>query len=233
MTLAVRGDTVREDLLVPLGFFGPGFRLEGFYRGCVGPGLLTARLAVGARAVFDRFGHFGISIDYGVDVSWILTAYTGEGWRFALGPAFAWDTSINYLASWDDAHAYWLGTQWLGPSGRFLVRAFDGWRVEAGVTLALIGLESRPPLVRFKKQDALNQFSYYVVETHSSERFVGIQDLQVLRLEVTLRPVALEASDAAGGWAFGVDTRLKRTGTPKMTVDLSVAIFASYAWGWP
>jgi hypothetical protein len=43
----LRGDAVREDLLVPLTFSGPGIRLMLGYRGLVGPGLLAISGDVG------------------------------------------------------------------------------------------------------------------------------------------------------------------------------------------
>jgi hypothetical protein len=43
VALGLRGDAIRDDLLVPLAFAGPGLQVQGFYRGWVGPGVMTAR----------------------------------------------------------------------------------------------------------------------------------------------------------------------------------------------
>jgi len=232
----LRGDAVREDLVVPLTFSGPGVRLLAAYRGWVGPGLLSARGDLGLAFLFNRFGHIAATLDYNAEVAWTTRVLRGVGWHLSLGPAIALDSRVNYLYSWDDAHGYWLGTEWLGPMVRHTRRVSDRWRLEAGTSLALVGFEGRPPSYRYNKQDALTHVDYFFTQPQRSERFVTLADLQVLRIDVAFRHAAYGAPDPSSeigrGWAFGVDVRFARTTVAATNINLGACLYAKHAWGW-
>ena len=228
----VRGDAVREDLVVPLTFSGPGVRMLAGYRGWLGPGLVTARLDVGLAFLFNRFGHIAATVDYSAEVAWTTRILRGMGWHLSLGPALALDTRVNYLYAWDDAHGYWLGTQWLGPALRHARRISDHWRFESGASLAVVGFEGRPPSYRYNKQDALTHLDYYFTQPQRSERFVTLADLQVLRIDAAVRRAAYGASEVGRGWAFGIDIRFARTDVVATNINLSACLYAARAWGW-
>jgi hypothetical protein len=229
--VGLRADVVREDLVVPLGFAGPGLRLLPSYRGRVGPGVLAARADLGLAFLFNRYGHIAATLDYGAEAAWTVTVRRRENWHLALGPALALDSRVNYIYSWDDAHVYWLGSEWLGPAARYGRHLNDRWRLEAGATLALLGFEGRPPTNRYNKQEASPHLGYFFTQPHRSERFVFINDLQVIRLDLAARRAAYSGSDVGRGWSFGLDFRLARTGIPATNINLGVCFYASRAWG--
>ena len=228
----VRGDAVREDLVVPLTFSGPGGRLLLGYRGWLGPGLLTARLDSGFAVLFNRYGHIAATLDYSAEVAWTACFRRGMGWHLSLGPVLALDSRVNYLYAWDDAHGYWLGSQWLGPALRHARRISDHWRLESSASLAVLGFEGRPPSYRYNKQDALIHVDYYFIQPQRSERFVTLADLQVLRIDAAVRHAAYSSSEVGQGWAFGIDIRFTRTDIVATNINLSACLYAARSWGW-
>ena len=215
--ITLRGDAVREDLLVPLTFGGGGFRVAGFFRGSLGPGQLLARASFGFAPIFDRFGDLAATLDYGLDAAWLLPASA----HFSLGPMFAWETRINYLYRWDDAHAYWLGTQWLGLAARFSTPLSSEWRLEVAGSMALLGFEGRPPAYRLIKQEGVDRVAYYFSAPLQSESFSTPATLQAFRLDVSLR--------RALGWSLGLETSFTRAPLPAPNFNLSVGLSASRA----
>ena len=236
----LRGDAVREDLVVPLTFSGPGVRLLALYRGWIGPGLLTVRADVGLAFLFNRYGHIAATLDYSAEAAWTARVLRGMGWHLSLGPVVALDSRVNYLYSWDDAHGYWLGSQWLGPMLRHARRLSDRWQLESSASLALLGFEGRPPAYRYNKQDALTHVDYFFSQPQQSERFVTLADLQVLRIDVAFRHAAYDGSatgsevgsEIAGGWAFGIDIRFAQTDVVSTNINLGACLYAARSWGW-
>ena len=230
--LGIRGDAVREDLIVPLTFSGPGARILFLYRASVGPGLLTARADIGLAVLFNRFGHLAATLDYGAEVAWTARFFRGMGWHLSLGPALAFDSRVNYIYSWDDAHGYWLGSQWLGPMLRHARRLSNSWRLESSASLAVLGFEGRPPAYRYNKQEALTHVDYYFTQPQRSERFVTLADLQVLRIDVAVRRTVYSSSEVGRGWAFGLDLRFAQTDVVATNINLGVCLYAARSWGW-
>jgi hypothetical protein len=230
-SVGLRGDVVRDDLLVPLAFVGPGLQLLASYRGWVGPGILNARADLGAAVVFNRFGHPGLTVSYGALADWTLTVLRATAWHISLGPALALDSRESVIITWDDAHGYWLGSQWLGPAARFMGQVNAAWRLEASAAMALVGFESRPPSYRKKKQEIRPGVGFFFTQPTQSEKFVMLDELQVFRLELALRRAAYDRFDVGRGWAFGLDFRLASTTIPDTNINLSLCLFAGRSWG--
>jgi hypothetical protein len=230
-SIGLRGDVVRDDLLVPLAFAGPGLQFLASYRGWVGPGVLNARADLGAAVVFNRFGHPGLTISYGALADWTLTVLRANTWHISLGPALALDSRMSLLMSWDDAHGYWLGSQWLGPAARFMGQVSSAWRLEASAAMAFVGFEGRPPSYRYKKQELRPGVGYLFTQPERSEKVVMLDELQVFRLELAMRRAAYNRFDVGRGWAFGLDFRLASTTVPATNINLSMCLFAGRSWG--
>jgi hypothetical protein len=232
VAFGLRGDAVRDDLLVPLGFAGPGFQLQGFYRGWVGPGVLTAQADFGFARLFNRYGHNAATGTYGANVAWTFNVLYRETWHLEVGPTMVVENRTNYIYDWDDAHIYWLAAEWLGPAVRHVRRLTDTWRLEASGSVALVGFQSRPPSYRYNKQETSEDISYFFTRPMQSASFVMVNDLQVFRLDVALRRAAYSRFDVGRGWSFGLDFRMSRTGIPETNINLSLCAYVSRAWGW-
>jgi hypothetical protein len=232
VALGLRGDAVREDLIVPLTFAGPGFQVQGFYRGWVGRGVMTAQADFGFARLFNRFGHDAATLTYGAHAAWTFNVLYRETWHLELGPTVVYESRTNYLYSWDDSHIYWLGAQWLGPAVRHVRRLTDSLRLEASASMALLGFEGRPPSYRYNKQETSYHVGYYFTRPVESETFVMVNDLQVLRLDLAIRQAAYSRFDVGRGWSYGLDFRMVRTGIPDTNINLSLCAYLSRAWGW-
>jgi hypothetical protein len=231
LAAGLRGEAVREDLVVPLGFSGPGIRLMGGYRGEVGPGMLAVHGDLGMAFLFNRYGHQAATIDHDLDAAWTLPFRRTAISHWALGPMLAIEGHFNFLFSWDDSHAYWLAAQWLGPAVRYGRRLTEEWRLESRAGLALLGFMGRPPSYRYRKQETRPSVIYPFSQPYGSESFVTAAELQAARLDVAVRRRPYSGSDVGNGWSFGVDLRLARAGTPATSINLGVCLYAARAWG--
>jgi hypothetical protein len=225
--LAAQYGAVRDDLVVPLGFGGVGFRVGGQYGGTAGPGWLGTRLELGARYVLERYGHEGYVVDYGAEARWPIRLGGGRWWT-GLGAALAWDTRMNRLESWDSAHGFWLASEWLGPALRARGPVGEDWDIEITSAVALAGFASRPPEVQLHLQDPVDSVSYYLSLPFEEQQFVTVSDLQVVRAEVALHPP--RRPGAHGAWSFGSDVRFARHDDPVPVIDLSLTTWVGRAW---
>lgn len=216
--------SVRDDLLVPLAFGGAGPRVGGQLSAPVGGARLDAHLDLGLRILANRFGHIAASVDHSAD----LRLYW-ELWprlRLELGPMLAWDARMNYLESWDNAHGYWLGSQWAGPALRWS-RRLGASDLRVGIAGAVVGAYGRPPDHRFVKQDPLKNVGFWFAGPVRGERLAGPASLQALRLEIALdRPV-----EGGKRWSYGLDTRFTRAVEPRPSFDLSSTLYFARTWG--
>jgi hypothetical protein len=233
VSLGVRADAVRDDLLVPLTFAGPGVGTALSYRGVIGPGYLAARADLGFSFLFNRYGHGGATLDWGAAAAWTLPIRRRPSSYLALGPAMVLDSRLSVIYSWDDARGYWLGTEWLGLQLRYGQRLSEAWRLESSLTFALVGFEGRPPAYRYRKQELRPQVGYLLGRPLASQEGVTALDLQAVRLDVAMRPSAFTGSDVGRGWSWGLDARMTRTTLRAYNLNLSACLYASYAWGWP
>ncbi len=229
--LGLRADAVREDLLVPLTFSGPGVRLMVGYRGEVGPGMLAANGDLGFAFLLNRYGHQAAAIEHNLDASWTVPFRRTTVSHWALGPMVAAEGHFNYIYSWDDAHPYWLAAQWLGPAVRYGRALSERWRLESRAALAVLGFEGRPPTYRYRKQEMRPSVTYPFTQPYGPESFVTVADLQAVRFDLALRRTGYTGSDVGRGWSFGFELRLARTGTPVTNINLDAGIYAARAWG--
>lgn len=214
-------ESVRDDLLVPLAFSGPG---AAFGVGLVvplGPGTLVSRAGFGFAVVFDRLGFFGGALRYGADVSWLVPLGSSG---VDLGLTLALDTRVNYFYRWDDAHSYWLGTQWLGPAVR--ARRSLGHSLSLTVLgqLAAVGFAGRPPPDRLVKQEGVDRFAYYFSAPHTDERLVSVDRLQLFRLEGAL--------EWSSGWALVLQLRStsSQLSAPTFALSATAAVRRTIPW---
>ena len=221
-TVAVGIDSgaVRDDLLVSLGFGGAGPWLGGSGRVPIGPGDLDLGADMSLRVLSSTYGQLAFSGAHAVDVRYLLRASDS----FAIGPAAVWSGEVAYLESWDDAHAYWIGSQWFGPAARW-VHDRKRSRVELAFALGLFGGLGRPDEgPRLEKQDPLKRLSYWFTAPVQGERWATLGTCQNALVDVRLSPRERH-------WAVGLDTRLVRTTVPAIAVDLGATAWIGHTWG--
>jgi hypothetical protein len=222
--------STRDDILVPRAFSGPRLALELRYVGLLGPGLLQAELHVAAGYLLDRDAEQAIALDHAIDVQYAFPLDEKAAFQQALGPALGVDTDVAWLVSWDNAHAYWIATRWLGAAWRAFVPAWAGFRWDLAAELPLIGLLSRPEGYRHNKQDALDRVSFYFFDVQAHPKPVWFGELQQLRLTVDLWHSASN-SFVAHGWALGAETRIVHATEPRSAFAFRAGLRFSASWG--
>jgi hypothetical protein len=223
-TLGVGIDSgaVRDDLLVSLGFGGAGPWIGGGGRIRLGPGDLDLGADVSLRVSSSSYGQIAFSGVHDADVRYLLRASDSVG----IGIAGVWSGVVDLLESWDDAHAYWLGSQWVGPAARWTLDARRS-RVELALAVGLVGGLGRPEdAPRLEKQDPLKRVSYWFTAPVQGERWTSLPTTQNALLDVHWSP-----HDEGRKWAAGLDTRLVRTTEPVIAVDLGATAWVGRTWG--
>lgn len=175
---------VRDDLLVPLRFAGPGagisfghaFEDDGFR--------LESRFRLTASALFDRYGTTNAvllpSLDLGAHRHVTCFGETTLG----LGAFLSLNETVFYPMAWDDAHAYWLGVTSIGPSAR-LVTPLGERHVALELGIPVLGLVSRPPRHRLYKVDDLVNAGFWFSRFADEPKLTSVHELQALRLRGT------------------------------------------------
>lgn len=228
--LGLRATSVRDDLLVPLAFSGPGLAVGASYQGLVGRGTLDARFEFDVSAVENRFGHEGGTLAHALAVGYLLPVHAAGAWRFSAGAVVGESTDSLYLESWDDTHGYWLGILYLGAAASGAGALSASWQLETRVELALLGTAGRPEEFRRTKQEPLADVSFHVVHPHEDGRVFGPWNVQLLRLDVAARRRS-SGDGAARGWSFGLQGRFARAGFPQTIIVLEGVVYAARAWG--
>ncbi|NQV14840.1 hypothetical protein HQ531_05220 [bacterium] len=144
----------RDDLIVPLGFHGPGIALGLSYR----RNSEKWKLLLPARFKFDfvlnRFSHPGRTFSVDFNPTFLKPLILDEKLGLVhIGLAFPFKINNYFPFSWDDAHLYWftinstaLVLEW-GPPGR------TAKPLSFHLELPFISRISRPPVYRHDKQD--------------------------------------------------------------------------------
>jgi hypothetical protein len=219
----------RDDLIVPRASSGPRLGLSGRYAGVMGPGTLHVQLHLAAAYVLDRDGNPGLAIDHAIGADYVFDLGQRDGLRQAVGPAIGADTDVAGLVSWDNAHAYWIATRWIGVSWRAHMPAWQGWRWDVGIEVPAFGLLSRPPSYRHNKQDALNHVGFYLFDVQSDPTPVWFTELQQLRVAVDLWK-GDSANFVARGWALGVETRFAHAVEPQSAFAIRTTLRFTATW---
>ena len=225
--------SVRDDTLVPLASTGPALTLSARFVGTAGPGMVDAEFRFGGGVVFDRETRPGVVFAHGMRLAYLPIVHaSAESWSIAVGPVVAWDTDIFWLAKWDDAHAYWLGRRWLGPSLRAWRLLSPSTRLDVSAETSLLGFESRPPAYRHNKQDATTHFDFYFADVNRDAAFGSLADFQAVRVAVDVHRFE-RAATVPNGWGLGVEARVAHSRRPEDAFVIETSIRLERAWGVP
>jgi hypothetical protein len=171
------------------------------------------------RVLFDDAGNPAMSNGHGIDARWLVPV----SGAVALGPALVWDGRVAHFFDWDDAHAYWLGDQWVGAAIGWSRPMREG-DLDVSLVVALVGAVGRPEDgPRLDKQDPLARFSYWFTAPTQNERWVGPGTFQAARADARL-PI----SDR---WSVGLDARFARTTEVALTTELGAHVWTGATWG--
>lgn len=221
--------SARDDTLVPLAHTGPRVALSPRYFGDLGFALLFADGRFGLAYVLGAEGEEGLTSIWGLHAGLLFDLNAGEDYGISLGPALGWDNETFYFGDWDDAHAYWLGTLWLGPRMHTYRRLGERWRADFDAQLALVGFFARPPAYRYHKQETSEDLLAFLEwPTHNLEPgWFG--DFQVVRASLdfyrTRRPGPIPT-----GLGLGIEAGFSHAASPDDVLSFETVARLSYSW---
>lgn len=159
----------REDLVVPLGFHGPGLSLGSTYTRHGERDLIHVIFAFSGGYLKNRYSHEAYVMRFGLRPSWLrnLARHDGLGDIWG-GVSLPIQMNNLFLESWDDAHLYWLTAYSLAPAIEWQKKISQRDRAVIRIGVPLVSLVSRPPSYRHNKQDALSHWTYHFKEPNQS-----------------------------------------------------------------
>jgi len=188
---------LRDDIVCPLKWSGPGGTLEaGYWRRSRG-GRSGVELSLPLGLLNNRYGHRAGALGLRVGYTNLrhLADPRGRGSIF-LGGCVRRDSDLDLYVDWDDEHLYWITTYDLGVAARHEVQLKNGHDLEFQAVLPVVSLVSRPPRRRFYKIDDFKNPGFYLTKPQESLRFTALGELVSFDASVSY------AFAAAGSWAF-------------------------------
>lgn len=194
--------SVRDDLLIPLAFSGPGIVLglgahkeHGLWEWSVDSRLRMDFIA-------NRFSHPGASTALDIEPSLLRHVCTSP-WDFNIytGPSLRYQMNNQFIFSWDDAHLYWTTVRGLNLDLSMRKQLNSNRLLSLDISIPLYSQISRPDAQRLEKQDpSLMSLGFFppsgsrefTTGTYHSYRSVGFE-------------IKLQNSISGSTWLLGFD----------------------------
>lgn len=216
----------REDLVVPISFDGPTFALGGQYSRQTEHTSLQLRLNLSVALLKNRFSHEAYAASLELRPSWTKRIWSGmPDKQIWFGIALPMQMRNLFWDSWDDSHLYWLTTYSFALVGEYHTRLPRLGNTVIRLDMPIIGFVSRPPEYRYKKQEALNHFSYHLSAPNKSFVFKGIWGYQSPMLQLLITG---GSNGARRG--FGLELMLDHCVKPKDIWILQIKLLFRYQW---
>jgi hypothetical protein len=217
----------REDLLVPLGFNGPGVSLGGVYNRQKDNKLFTICLKLSAGYLKNRYSHEAGLATLELRPSWLWRVNQnkrfGDFWAGICVP-LQMNSDLG-LHSWDDAHLYWLTAYSFGLAMEWQKSISQKNIAILRMETPLMGWVSRPPSYRYLKQERLTHFSYQFSELNRSLLFETLDTYRALYIQMQLvheLPSSL--------LSYGIEFQYNYCNRPQNIYILNTSMFISYQW---
>jgi len=175
---------VRDDLLVPLRFSGPGAGISFGHAFDDGGFRFESRFRLTASVLFDRYGTTNAALLPNLDLGAHRHVTSFGDTQLALGAFLSLKETVLYPMAWDDAHAYWLGVTSIGPSARLLT-PMGKRHMALELGMPIVGLVARPPRHRLYKVDNLVNVGFWFSRFADEPKLTSVHELQALRLRAT------------------------------------------------
>lgn len=220
---------LRDDLLRPFRFSGPGGGLSFAYANVSSTAEHDVRLALGMAHLSNAFGQESYVARLRGHYGYLRTlSREGSAVRWSLGAAVRGSLLPAYHANWDDAHLYWFTSYDVGPTSKLQWSLTQRGTLAFSIELPVLALVSRPPRHRFNKQDELKSPGFWFTQPHNDLTPATITRYWAVgaRTSYFFR--------SATHWSFGgsYSFDLRRYDAPELVATLShsFALEARRAW---
>lgn len=216
----------REDLLVPLGFDGPGFSLGGIYTRRTERNLVQLRFRVGLGYLKNRYSHEAWALMLEMRPSWVrkLAEHDRYG-RFWGGISIPLQMNNLFLESWDDAHLYWLTAHSLAAALHWEKKVSQKDRAVLRMEIPFLSLVSRPPAYRYNQQEALTHWTFHFSEPNRSLHLETPSKYRALFIQILLRRQVRQSL-----LNLGLQFQYAYCRKPEKIWGLNTSILVSYQW---
>lgn len=220
------GASYREDLLVPLGFGGPGFTLGAHYTRISQNRDIDIRLKIGAAFLENRFSHKAYAATLDIRSFWIKRLFDNRRYG-GLWAGICLPIKMNnlLLESWDDAHLYWLTSYSLGPAAEWRRNLSPRYRAGLHIEIPFVSLVSRPREYRYRKQEALNHWTYHFSEPNKFLRLRFPDKFRAVFVRLSLSRIMNNAL-----FNLGLEFEYNYSNEPRNIYVLNTALMISYQW---
>ncbi len=219
-------NSYREDLLVPLGFHGPGISLGGNYTHRTEKNSINLCLKFNMGYMKNRYSHEAVRLALELRPSWIRKLVNhqkyGEFWG---GICIPMQINDLFIFSWDEAHLYWLTSYSLAIATEWQKKILQKFNAVARMEIPLFGWVSRPPTYRYNKQDALNHVSFHFTEPNKSLHFETLNDYRALFFQLLFKREMRRSL-----LNFGLEFQYNYCRKPQKIWGLNTSIIFSYQW---
>ncbi|MFC1547223.1 hypothetical protein ACFL5M_01725 [Candidatus Neomarinimicrobiota bacterium] len=218
--------SLREDLLVPLGFHGPGLSVGFRYAIDAGQFRFYMPLHLKLDYVRNRYSHDGVALSLDLRPSLTVELFeTQELGKFGAGICLPVEMNNIYLFSWDEAHLYWLSTQSLGIALDWRKELRRDREANVQILLPILTGLSRPPTYRYTKQEAMDDLSFHFTKTHENIKWYGPDDYHSVFIRFQLTK-----TNPRGLTMLGMEFEYERFDLPKKIYTMNTAVLLSKQW---
>jgi hypothetical protein len=216
----------REDLVVPLGFDGPGLSLGPIYTRQTENDLVQVRLKIGLGYLKNRYSHEAWVLMLEIRPSWMKRFAEHDRYgQFWGGISVPLQMNNLFLESWDEAHLYWLTAHSLGAAFQWQKRVSRKNHAVFRMEVPVFSLVSRPPTYRYNKQDALTRFTFHFTEPNSSLHLETLDTYRAIFIQALLRREVRRSL-----LTLGLEFQYSYCREPERIWGINTSIFLSYQW---
>ena len=163
---------VRDEIFLPIRWMGPALDISFLYEHKTKHSIHNAYFSLPFAILFDRYTNIavnsGIKTGYSYHHKFNLLTQWGS---FFGGFQFRQNVDIYMYPHWDDSHLYWVTVYDLGPGVLYELKHYNHL-LKVKFSFPLIGLASRPKVVRENKIDKITHISNYFIQPHRNSTFV-------------------------------------------------------------
>ena len=194
--------SVREDLLIPLAFNGPGAVLGLGYQKISGNWELNLDSRVKLDFMFNRFDHPAAMTSVDITPAIKRNIYQpSSSLDLQLGISTPLELNNLFLFSWDDAHLYWFTIRGLNLEMSLNKELSKDRAIRLGLSIPIVSQIARPKQQRLEKQDpSLNWLGFYSPDGPRDFQSGSYSSYQAIELSLEL-----DQYQGRSGWELNFD----------------------------